>query len=177
MVAIMAGCEVAKGLRGLTISPSSVELSMDSNIVEFAVVGDTNNIMALPLEWSVDNPRMGYIVRHSGWSAWYRGTAYGESIVTARDQYDNEGSAVVRQIAGNYTLSLTATRADTNRWTIIINNRTSGPYTWWVSDPTLGNMETAGTSATAVYAAQDTSRENTIFVRDGKSQEGSVRIP
>jgi hypothetical protein len=51
------------------------------------------------MEWRVSNPGLGLIVSHSGTNAIYKANkgAKGDNIVTARDQYGNEGSAVVTQ--------------------------------------------------------------------------------
>jgi len=59
-----------------------------------------NDTLAFPLEWSVANPALGGIVSHSGSNAVYKANsgAKGENIVTVRDQYENEGTAIVTQL-------------------------------------------------------------------------------
>jgi hypothetical protein len=55
--------------------------------------------LALPLEWSVSNSGLGNIISASGSNATYRANSgkTGDNVVTVKDQYGNEGSAVVTQ--------------------------------------------------------------------------------
>jgi hypothetical protein len=93
-----SGCEKVTGLQGLTITPSAVTLTPSTNTIVLAVTGVTNNL-ALPLAWSVEDSSLGTIVNSSGYTALYRSTdREGQNIVTARDQYDNEGFATITQI-------------------------------------------------------------------------------
>ncbi len=97
-IGVWSGCEQAEGINGLAISPSSATLggsSSNSTVVAFTV--SVSGALALPLEWRVSNPGLGVIVSHSGSNAVYKANsgAKGDNIVTVRDQYGNEGSAVV----------------------------------------------------------------------------------
>jgi hypothetical protein len=97
-VGVWSGCESAEGIEGLTVSPASVIVSNSSSSVSFTAFVDGN--MALPLEWSVSAPNLGTIVSHSGSNAVYKANkgVKGDNIITARDQYGNEGAAVVTQL-------------------------------------------------------------------------------
>lgn len=94
-----AGCETSEGTNGLDISPSTVMLGGSNAIrtVEFTAV--ISSSLALPLEWRVSNPAMGSIVGQSGSNAIYAANdgAVGRNVVTVKDQFKNEGSAVVTQ--------------------------------------------------------------------------------
>jgi len=100
-----AGCEDATGLSGLTITPSAAQLNIgsNSNWVDFVVSGGvSSNDLALPIQWTVSKPELGYIANSSGYRArYFRYTAGGDNVIIARDQYDNEGYALVKQL-GSY---------------------------------------------------------------------------
>lgn len=94
------GCEEATGLNGLSIVPSSVRLNplSNSNYVDFAVSSSVSNDLVLPIEWSVSNPDLGYIDYRGGYKArYFRNPVNGDNVITVRDQYNNEGSALVKQ--------------------------------------------------------------------------------
>lgn len=95
------GCEEAEGLKGLNVEPPTVTLGgSGSNAVtarEFTAV--VSNDLALPLEWRVSNPSLGDIRSQSGTKAIYAANKgqKGDNVITVRDQYKNEGSAIVTQ--------------------------------------------------------------------------------
>ncbi|MEI6809137.1 MAG: hypothetical protein WCN95_10480 [bacterium] len=94
------GCEEVTGLNGLSITPSSIRLNplSNSNYVDFAVNNSVSNDLALPIMWNVSNPALGYIDYRGGYKArYFRYPASGDNVITARDQYANEGSALVKQ--------------------------------------------------------------------------------
>jgi len=98
------GCEDASGLTGLTITPSVVQVNTgsNSNWVDFVVSGVISNTMALPIQWTVSKPELGYIAHSSGFSArYFRYAVDGDNVIIARDQYDNEGYALVKQTGSN----------------------------------------------------------------------------
>jgi hypothetical protein len=98
----VAGCDDGAGY-GLTVTPADVDLAVGETSQGFAVGTSTNDAsglraLSLPLEWSVSNPSLGYIVAGSGASAVYVRTAtIGINVITVQDQYGAEGIATVRQ--------------------------------------------------------------------------------
>jgi len=98
---IWTGCESAGGTGGVGLSPASVTLGSGSSNLTSAVVfsAQVNGSLALPLEWRVSNSVLGNIVSHSGSNATYQANSgkTGDNVVTVKDQYGNEGSAVVTQ--------------------------------------------------------------------------------
>ena len=173
-----SGCKEAAGLTGLNITPSYVQLTSVSNTVEFTVSGGTSNDLSLPIAWSVSNPELGFIKATSGYRALYiRHAAPGDNIVYARDQYDNEGYARIRQIQGGQSLSLSKVQADSRTWTITVVSSAGGPFEWWVHDPTIGVISSAGNEASVVYTVKDDTQSNDVYVRDASGNIGSVSIP
>ena len=98
---VWTGCESAGGTGGVGLSPASVVLcSGSSNTTSAAVfTAQVSGNLALPLVWRVSNSALGNIVSHSGSNATYQANsgATGDNVVTVKDQYGNEGSAVVTQ--------------------------------------------------------------------------------
>ena len=107
----MVGCEDASGVEGLTITPATATLSLDVNTVELTVTAGTGNgtnamasaagaiDLSLPLAWSVSDTSLGNIAESSGYTAIYARTSKnGDNIVTARDQYENEGHVAIKQV-------------------------------------------------------------------------------
>jgi hypothetical protein len=98
---LMTGCESAEGTDGINISPSSVTVGGASTNVSPVVVftASVKGALALPLSWRVSNSTLGTIVSQSGSNATYRANEgrKGDNVITASDQYGNEGSAVVMQ--------------------------------------------------------------------------------
>lgn len=96
-----AGCEEATGLTDLTISPQYVQFksfAVSSNYVDFVASTVVSNDLALPIAWSVSKPELGYISESAGYRARYvRYQANGDNVITAIDQYGNQGSAMVKQ--------------------------------------------------------------------------------
>ena len=123
------GCEAAKGLDGLTVNPSSVILTPGTNAVVFTVTLNTTNTLSLslPLVWSVSNSSLGSIAGGSGFSAVYSATAnLGQNIITARDQYGNEGFATVTQTtASTSTTSTTGSSGTTTTTTTTTTSATT----------------------------------------------------
>jgi len=98
---VWSGCEQAEGLDGLSVNPPAAILGDSSNTTTtVAFTASISGPLALPLEWRVSNSGLGWIASHSGSNAVYKGTtgAKGDNIITARDQYGNEGSAVVTHL-------------------------------------------------------------------------------
>lgn len=93
------GCEEASGLDGLSVTPESKTLGGSSNETSVVFTAAVSNTLALPLEWRVSNSALGNITSHSGTKAVYVANSgkKGNNVITVRDQYDNEGSAVVTQ--------------------------------------------------------------------------------
>lgn len=177
----LAGCEPAKGTKGLSITPSSVTLGASSNTVTFVADNVASNGLALPLSWSVADGELGSITHSSGLSATYRRTSRdGENTVIARDQYENEGYATVRQTSvlgttERLTLSSANTRltTSTNTTTITVSGGT-GPYSWWVDNESIGTVSHAG-GASAVYTGKSNG-SNAIHVEDANGAAGSIGV-
>jgi len=99
-IGVWTGCESAGGTSGVGISPSSYTIGgSTSNATAVVFTAQVSDQLALPLVWSVSNPTLGTIISSSGSNATYKANSgkTGDNIVTVRDQYDNEGSAVVSQ--------------------------------------------------------------------------------
>ena len=97
---VLTGCESASGVDGVGISPAAVTLGGGSTNATSAVVfaAQVKDSLALPLSWRVSNSAVGIIISQSGSNATYKANAVtGENVVTARDQYGYEGSAIVTQ--------------------------------------------------------------------------------
>lgn len=98
-----AGCEEATGVVGLTLTPSFVKVdpyNSSSNFVDFVVNTSVSNELALPIAWTVSKPEMGYFDQISGYRArYFPRKVYGDTTVTATDQYGNQGYAQVLQAA------------------------------------------------------------------------------
>jgi len=172
------GCEVVSGLQGLTVSPSYTILTTVSNTVELSVSGGPSNSLALPIEWSMTRPDLGYISQNSGYTAiYYRLAPDGDNVIIATDQYGNEGYARVRQLQGNQAMNLSASEADSKTWTISIVSPLGGPYEWWVHDPTVGTISSSGSGESAVYTIKDEAGSNDIYVRDARGNIGAISIP
>jgi hypothetical protein len=93
----LIGCEQVEGLAGLTVTPATTVLEPPEDAVQLTASGADE--LQLPLVWAVENDAMGAIVSQSGRTAIYVRTArLGDSVVTVRDQFENTGSAVIRQL-------------------------------------------------------------------------------
>lgn len=168
---LQTGCEEAEGLDGLTIDPSSATLTTNGQTVVFTVTGGiTNRTLALPLSWSVSDGSLGQILNSSGYSATYQrnGDALGSNTITARDQYENEGYATVRQTRIGYSLELTASATSIEvgqAATITISTDSAqSPYAWELlsgpgtvtgSSGSKSAVYTSGVAGTAVIKATD----------------------
>ncbi|MEI6789412.1 MAG: hypothetical protein WCL49_13125 [bacterium] len=99
-IGVWTGCESAGGTGGVSISPANPVLgSSSSNTTAVVFTASVSGQLALPLAWSVSNPTLGTIISASGSNATYKANEgrTGDNIVTVKDQYDNQGSAVVTQ--------------------------------------------------------------------------------
>lgn len=171
------GCEEADGLYQLYLDPSNIELTYASNSVSLTVVG-TSNALALPLEWRVSNPDLGYIAFETGYSAlYYRYSDNGDNVVIVKDQYENEGFATIRQISGPGALTIQKVRADTNTWTVSVVNPGPGLYEWWERKPAIGQVVSIGNGSSAVYDVKVFGERNDVYVRDRNGNIGSISIP
>lgn len=97
---VLTGCESAEGTSRMSISPANPILngsSSNSNVVVFTA--GVKDSLSLPLQWSVSDPALGNILSASGSNATYMANSgkKGDNVVTVRDQYASEGSAVVTQ--------------------------------------------------------------------------------
>lgn len=126
------GCEAANGINGVTVtvnpsvviydiapSPANPNEWPIGQQVQFTASWDSTNQvpgfsyqLALPLTWSVSDPSQGSIAGnsgdyyHGGVTALYVPTGNpGQNIITVRDQYGNEGFAMVTQMSAGSTTS------------------------------------------------------------------------
>lgn len=183
----LTGCETAKGLSGLTITPSYVQMQPASNVVQFTVSSSVSTSTTttasgnlwLPIEWSVSDSSLGSIGEFSGNHAVYRSTGkIGENTVTARDQYDNEGYATVNQLGEQYIITLAATpnpiSAGSDRSTITATGGVA-PFKWSVDDSGGGVMISGQGDNIAVYASYRVG-DNVVNVRDANGVSGTINI-
>ena len=177
--AAIVGCHQVEGLVALQIDPPYTVLPLGSNSVILTVSGGSSNTLALPIQWEVLNTNLGYIAGASGYSALYvRHAANGDNAIVARDGYGNEGFATVSQVKADNGPTLSKSRADTNTWTItVVSGGSGGPYEWWVRDPAIGTIKTAGTGSSIVYSVTDQSGRNDVYVRDRKGNIGGISVP
>jgi hypothetical protein len=99
-IGVWTGCESAGGTGGVSVSPANPVLGgASSNSTAVVFTASVSDQLALPLAWSVSNPALGTIISASGSNATYKANVgvTGDNIVTVKDQYDNQGSAVVTQ--------------------------------------------------------------------------------
>lgn len=175
---LQSGCEEAKGLQGLQVDPPSASLTNSGETVVFTVTGGiTNETLALPLTWTVQDEGLGLITRSSGFTAVYhRSGQNGVNTVIVRDQYDNEGYATVQQPGSTYSLALTATDTSVSvgeAVTITVTTASAqAPFTWMlVSGPGAlsGSGASAGYSSTTVGTA-------VIEAKDANGASGVIAI-
>jgi len=106
---VWTGCESAAGKDGIDIEPASVNLGLP-NVVTNGVTNITSIVqfkafvtdpLAFPLQWTVENNTMGEIIPGSeyGSNATYRAYSgvLGINYIRVRDQFGNNGVAVVKQ--------------------------------------------------------------------------------
>lgn len=97
-VVLVTGCDEAKDIRVLTVSPENVVLSGISNTVVFTVDQATLLELSLPLVWSVSDSANGSVVGSGGNRATYARTGRdGVNVITVVDQFDAAGTAIVDQ--------------------------------------------------------------------------------
>ena len=171
----VTGCERANGLAGLIIVPANVTLTPSTNTVVFTATGITNEL-ALPLAWSVTDAALGAIIGTSGYTATYRATegALGDNTVIVIDQFENEGLAIVRQMAEQTSLVLTAVETSEGAWTITATGGVA-PYRWWVLDGSIGTVISGADSDTAVYTAVRAG-VNVVHAEDAYGVLGTVSL-
>jgi len=187
---LQTGCEESKGLQGLQVDPPSATLATNGQVTVFTVTGGiTNETLALPLTWSVQDEGLGRIINSRGYSATYqRSDRDGVNSVTVRDQYENEGYATIEQTSENYSLTLEAS-ADTVATNVAVTiavttTSAQAPFVWQlVSGPgsVTGSGATAGfsssTAGVAVIEATDANGASgvvAITVTADASDGGSV---
>ena len=187
-VLLQSGCEEATGLQGLQVDPRSATLTTNDQTTVFTVTGGiTNETLALPLTWTVQDEGLGRITHNSGFTAIYqRSDRNGVNTVVVRDQYENEGYATVQQPAATYSLVLTATATSVSigeAVTITVTTASAeAPFKWrLVSGPgsVSGSGASAGyssaTAGTAVIEAKDANGASgviAITVDDGSDDGG-----
>ena len=95
----MAGCDsTSSGSSSILVEPSSADIIGQGSAV-FTAVGESEQELILPLEWSVDNLSLGAIRESGGLTAVYVSTgADGSNAITVRDASGREGVAAVNQI-------------------------------------------------------------------------------
>ena len=175
---VFSGCESAQGLDGLTISPSSVTLTPSSNIVAFtAILNVTNSNLALPITWSLKDESLGSIVSTTPLGAVYQGNGRtGNNVITARDQYGNEGAAAISMSSSAYVITLAASPSvlspGTNSCTVTATGGTA-PYTWSVGNSSLGSISGSGSSVAYTSSAAGA---NSISVTDANGVSASISI-
>ena len=187
---LTTGCEEASGLGGLGISAPSTILTTETRTLDLTATGlTTNDILALPLVWSVSNPELGTLSGVSGLTAIYtRTTQNGINTVMVTDQYENEGYLALRQETSLYSLELTVTVDGAETTTIpptsdsaTISAASSddesvsiSPYTWSVVSGT-GSIVGGQGSNTAVFQSNGEG-SSAIEVIDGNGVSSSVSI-
>jgi len=177
---LQSGCEEAKGLQGLQVDPPSAMLTTNGQTTVFTVTGGiTNETLALPLAWSVQDEALGRIIRSSGFTAIYqRSDRNGVNTVIVRDQYDNEGYATVQQSAAAYSLELSATATSISigeSATITISTASAqAPFAWRKrSGP--GTVTGDSGSRSAAYSST-TPGVAVIEVKDANGASGVIAI-
>ena len=95
----LCGCESSTTNAGITVTPASISgTTANGGLVQLTAssAGGTNNVLYLPLEWSVSDPGLGHMVESHGYDAVYQSNGHpGNNIITVKDQGTSEGVAVV----------------------------------------------------------------------------------
>jgi hypothetical protein len=182
----MSGCDEATGLVLLGVEPAYVDLTPGSNMVEFVISTNSRaGNLGLPLKWLVTDPSLGRIVGSGGYSAIYiRFAPNGDNTIIARDQYDNEGFATVRQMVEQYGLALTANpdaiQPGQNVSTITItrdggDDDGTAPFTWTTLYPGAGVIIAGQGSDTVIYQSSRAGM-NVVQCTDAYGVTGSVIV-
>ncbi|MDD4869243.1 MAG: hypothetical protein PHR77_01685 [Kiritimatiellae bacterium] len=176
-MSLLTGCESAEGTEGLQVEPSSITLTPSSNTVTFTAILNVTNALSLPITWSLKDSSLGSIIGSSGSTAIYqRSSRNGDNVITARDQYGNEGFAAINQISETYVLTVTASAtvlsSGTNACTVTASGGIA-PYRWSVGNPSLGSV--SGTGSSVMYQSSQAG-SNVITVRDGNGVSASIAI-
>lgn len=183
----MSGCDEATGLILLGIEPAYVDLTPGSNLVEFVIsTNSQGSELGLPLEWIVTDSSLGRIVGSGGYNAIYvRFGPNGVNTIIARDQYDNEGFATVRQMVDQYGLTLTAAPevipggSTLSTITVTRDGTTedgTAPFTWTTLYPENGIIISGQGSDTAIYRSNAGQSVNVVQCTDANGVTGSVAI-
>lgn len=175
---LQSGCEEAKGLDGLQVDPPSATLSTNDQTVTFTVTGGvTNETLALPLTWRVQDANLGSITHSSGFTAIYqRSDNDGVNTVIVRDQYENEGYATVDQTSNNYSLTLDASDSTVGvneAVTIsVTTDQAEAPFSW---DLVSGPGSVSGSGSTAGFSSS-TAGVAVIQATDANGASGVIAI-
>jgi hypothetical protein len=145
--------------------------------VIFTAILNVTNTLSLPVTWSLKDTSLGSIVDSSSYTAVYeRSSRNGDNVITARDQYGNEGFASIKQISETYVLTVTASatvlNSGTNACTVTVSGGTA-PYDWSVGDSSLGYISGEGSS---VMYQSSQAGSNVITVRDANDVSASIAI-
>jgi hypothetical protein len=212
----LTGCDEAEGLELIIVSPTEKEMTTrettvwltasfpgatkqsgdDTNstsTVDFADPVDADDILHLPLEWSVANGALGNIIGSGGTSALYvRTPNTGVNRVTVEDQYGNVGYSDIRQMVEQYRLELTAVSGTSSNSaayipagqvtaTIRVGGAIGGdgptaPFTWSVLFPTRGYIQAGQGSDTVVFRAMTPSGYNVVQCTDAYGVVGTIVV-
>lgn len=175
---LQSGCEEAAGLKGLQVDPASATLATNGQTTVFTVTGGvTNETLALPLTWSVQDEGLGRITRSTGFTAVYqRSDRDGINTVIVRDQYENEGVATVDQTSENYSLTLEASDSSVSineAVTVTVTTTLAqAPFSWQLLS---GPGSVSGSGATAGYSSA-TAGVAVIEATDANGSSGVIAI-
>lgn len=184
----VTGCDEAPGLGWLIIEPAYIDLTLGSNVVEFVIsTNSQGSALGLPLEWLVTDTSLGRIVGAGGYRALYvRYSANGMNTIIARDQYDNEGFATVRQMVEQYGLTLVATPESIPPGSLLTSVTVqtdddagtpdgTAPYTWNVLYPAAGAIIAGQGTDTVVYRSNGVG-VNVVQCTDALGVTGSIIV-
>ncbi|MDP6490853.1 MAG: hypothetical protein QGH42_05420 [Kiritimatiellia bacterium] len=218
----LTGCDEAEGLELIVITPTEKEMTTrettvwltasfpgatkqsgdDTNSTSTTTGGlgdpvDANDILHLPLEWSVANGSLGHIIGSGGTSALYvRTPNTGVNRVTVKDQYGNVGYSDIRQMVEQYRLELTAVSGTASNnlnaayipagavtATLRVSSAIGGdgptaPFTWSVVFPTRGYILAGQGSDTVVYrtTSEGETGFNVVQCTDAYGVTGTIVI-
>jgi hypothetical protein len=179
---VIAGCDQATNLTFISVTPSDVTLTPSNNMTTFTAGVETNDLLSLPLEWSLSDPSLGSIIQQSGNVCLYaRSAKNGENIITVKDQLQNTGFATIHQAPEQSTLGLSADPnpiilASGTSTTITLTGATL-PVDWSVQNRGLGTI-ISSEGETAIYQASSTDAigVNVIQVTDANGVSGTLAI-
>ena len=186
LVAAASGCDINSSVAGdedsdgggdFFITPKSVSLGFDESQATFSVTGGD-----MPLEWSLSDESLGSLSATDGRIANYSraGVSEGVNEIKVVDVIGRTARAVVVQDdtveAGPPVISPARSRiAEAGGSVTLIVNRGAPPYSWSMSDASLGSL--SNTSQPSVnYHRNATAGVNTIFVTDSAGETGSATV-